>query len=82
MHLDGRLIYAKHITSKRKQLNQKAKQMHWLLGRSTLSVESKLSLYKVVLKYMLTCGIQLWGQPPIPTSISSIALNIRLFDPF
>jgi hypothetical protein len=29
--------------NKRKQLNQKAKQMHWLLGRrSTLSIESKL----------------------------------------
>jgi hypothetical protein len=31
MHLDRRMTWAKHIKTKRKQLNQKAKQMHWLL---------------------------------------------------
>jgi hypothetical protein len=36
MHLDRRLTWAKHIKPKRKQLNLKAKQMNWLLGRSTL----------------------------------------------
>jgi hypothetical protein len=36
--------------------------MHWLLGRrSTLSTESKLLLYKAVLKPIWTYGIQLWG---------------------
>jgi hypothetical protein len=36
--------------------------MHWLLRRrSTLSVESKLILYKAVLKHILTYVIQLWG---------------------
>jgi hypothetical protein len=41
----------KHIKTKRKQLNLKVKQMHWLLGRrSTLSIESKPFLYKAVLK--------------------------------
>jgi hypothetical protein len=36
--------------------------MHWLLGRrSTLSIESKLLLYKAVLKLIWTYGIQLWG---------------------
>jgi hypothetical protein len=50
MHLDRRLTRAKHIKAKRKQLNLKAKQMHWLLGRSTLSAESKLLLYKAELK--------------------------------
>jgi hypothetical protein len=35
--------------------------MHWLLGRSTLPVESKLLLYRAVLKPMWTYGIQLWG---------------------
>jgi hypothetical protein len=34
--------------------------MNWLLGISTLSVESKL-LYKTVFKYIWTYGIQLWG---------------------
>jgi hypothetical protein len=35
--------------------------MYWLLGRSTLSTESKLLLYKAVLKPTWTYGIQLWG---------------------
>jgi hypothetical protein len=43
MHLDRRLTWAKYIKTKRKQLNQTAKQMHWLLRRrSTLSMERKL----------------------------------------
>jgi hypothetical protein len=45
IHLDRRLTWAKHIKSKRGQLNQKAKQVHWLLGRSTLSIDSKLLLH-------------------------------------
>jgi hypothetical protein len=44
---------------KKKQLNEKAKQLQ--LGRiSTLSIESKLLLYKAVLKHIWTYGIQLW----------------------
>jgi hypothetical protein len=83
MHLDRRLTWAKHIKTKRKQLNLKAKQMNWLLGsRSTLSIESKLLLYKAVLKPIWTYGIQLWGQPPISISKSSSAFNPRLSDPF
>jgi hypothetical protein len=61
-HLDRRLTRAKHIKTRRKQFNLKAKQMHWLLGRrSTLSIESKLLLYKAVLKPIWTYGIQQWG---------------------
>lgn len=44
MHLDRRLTWAKHIETKGKQLNLKAKEMNWLLGRSTLSIGSKLLL--------------------------------------
>jgi hypothetical protein len=33
MHLNRRLTLVKHIETKRKQLNLKAKQMNWLLGR-------------------------------------------------
>jgi hypothetical protein len=73
----------KALPSLKTQLNLKAKQMHWLLGRrSTLSIESKLLLYKAVLKPIWTYGIQLWGQPPIPTSKSSSAFNPRLSDQF
>jgi hypothetical protein len=62
MHPDRRLTWAKHIKTKRKQLNLKAKRIHWLLGiRSTLSIESKLLLYKADLKPIWTYGIQLWG---------------------
>jgi hypothetical protein len=62
MHLDRRLTWAKHIKTKRKHLNIKAKQMHWLLGRrSKLSIESKLLLYKAVFTAMLSYRIQLWG---------------------
>jgi hypothetical protein len=51
MHLDGRLTCAKHIETKRKQLNLKAKKMRWILGRSsTVQIGSKLLLYKAVLK--------------------------------
>jgi hypothetical protein len=65
IHLDRRLTLAKHIQIKRKQLNQKDKQIHWLLGiRSTLSIENKLLLYKAVLKPIWTYRIQLWGTAP------------------
>jgi hypothetical protein len=51
---------AKSIKTKRKRLNLKAKQMHWLLGRrATLSIESKLLLYKAVLKPIWAFGIQI-----------------------
>jgi hypothetical protein len=62
MPLDRRLQWVRHIKTKRKQLNQKAKQMHWLLGRrSTISIEIKHLLYKAVLKPIWAYGIQLWG---------------------
>jgi hypothetical protein len=36
--------------------------MHWfLVDRSALSTESKLLLYKAVLKPIWTYGVQLWG---------------------
>jgi hypothetical protein len=51
MYIDRRLTWAKHIKTKRNQLNLKVKRMHCLLGRrSTRLTESKLPLYKAVLK--------------------------------
>jgi hypothetical protein len=50
-----------NFKSKRKQMNLKAKQMHWLLGRSTISNERKFLLYKAMLKQIWTYGIQPWG---------------------
>ena len=62
MHLDRRLTWRKHIWSKRKQLDTKVRSMYWLIGRkSHLSRESKIAIYKTILKPIWTYGIQLWG---------------------
>jgi hypothetical protein len=76
MHLDRRLTWAKHIKTKRKQLNQKLKQVHWLLGRrSTLSTKIKLLLYKAVLKPIWTYGI--WNSAMGTASNSNIEILQR-----
>lgn len=62
MHLDKRLTWKKHLLTKRKHLDLKVRKMYWLLGRSsTLSLESKLLLYKTMLVPVWSYGIQLWG---------------------
>lgn len=62
MHLDRRLTWKTHVQSKRKQLKIKLSKMYWLIGRkSKLSIESKLLLYKAILKPIWTYGVQLWG---------------------
>lgn len=62
MHLDRRLTWQKHILTKRCQLGLKLRKMYWMLGRkSKLSLESKVLLYKAMLKPIWTYGIQLWG---------------------
>ena len=62
MHLDRRMTWKKHITTKRQQLNIKLREMYWLIGRtSRLSIANKLLLYKLIIKPIWTYGIQLWG---------------------
>jgi hypothetical protein len=62
-HLDRRLTWRKHITTKRKQLDFKLRNLYWIIGRkSQLSLENKLLVYKVILKPVWTYGIQLWGK--------------------
>jgi hypothetical protein len=62
IHLDRRLTWPKHITTKRKQLDFKLRNIYWIIGRkSRLSFENELLVYKVVLKPVWTYGIQLWG---------------------
>ena len=47
IHLDRRLTWRKHIFTKRKALGLQSRKIHWLLsGRSQLSLENKLLLYK------------------------------------
>jgi hypothetical protein len=61
-HLDRRLTWRKHITTKRKQLDLKLWNLYWLIGQKPqLSLENKLLVYKVILKPVWTYGIELWG---------------------
>ena len=62
IHLDRRLTWQKHISSKHKQLRLKLSKIYWLIGRnSQLSLENKILLYKSILKPIWTYGIELWG---------------------
>ena len=62
IHLDRKLIWQKHIFTKRKALVLQSRKMYSLLGRkSKLSIENKLLLYKTILKPIWSYGIQLWG---------------------
>jgi hypothetical protein len=62
IHLDRRLTWRKHITTKRKQLDLQLRKLYWILGRkSHLSLEKKLLVYKAILKPIWTYGVQLWG---------------------
>lgn len=62
MHLDRRLTWRKHIWTKRKQLDYKIRNISWLIGRkSQLTDNSKMAIYKTIIKPIWTYGIQLWG---------------------
>lgn len=62
MHLDRRLTWKEHIKKKRKQVQLKVRQLHWLIGRNThTSLENKILIYKTIIKPIWTYGIQLWG---------------------
>ena len=51
IHLDRRLTWRKHITTKRKQLDLKLRNLYWIICRkSQLSFENKLLVYKVILR--------------------------------
>ena len=62
MILHGRMTWKRHIIDKSKQLKSKFKKFYWLIGRrSNLSAQSKIMLYKGILKPVWTYRIQLWG---------------------
>ena len=51
IQLDRKLIWPKHISTKRKQLDLELRKLYWIIGRkSYLSLENKLLLYKAILK--------------------------------
>ncbi|PNF38784.1 RNA-directed DNA polymerase from mobile element jockey [Cryptotermes secundus] len=62
LHLDSRLTWKQHITKKRKQVDLKVKDIHWIIGsKSSTSLDSKVLLYKTIIKPIWTYGIELWG---------------------
>jgi hypothetical protein len=62
LHLDRRLTWHKHISTKRKQLGITLTKMYWLfIRKSELSINNKLLVYKTILKPVWAHGIQLWG---------------------
>lgn len=61
-HLDRRQTWKHHIKKKRDELNHRFRSLYWLMGgKSKLSLNNKLIIYKAILKPVWTYGIQLWG---------------------
>jgi hypothetical protein len=62
LHLDSRLTWAQHLAKKRKQIDLKVKDLYRVIGRkSPALLESKVLLYKTIIKPIWTYGIELWG---------------------
>jgi hypothetical protein len=62
LHFDRRLTWKDHITTKRKQLQHKTRDLNWLIGKtSPLTLENRILIYKTVLKPIWIYGIELWG---------------------
>ena len=62
LHLDCKLNWSEHIRHKRDFLNLKLREYSWLIGRnSSLSLQSKRSVYSSIFKPVWTYGIELWS---------------------
>jgi hypothetical protein len=62
LHLDSRLTWKQHIAKKRRQIDQKVKDLHWIIGSNTnTSLDSKVLIYKTIIRPIWTYGIELWG---------------------
>ena len=62
IHLDEKLTWKTNIKAKRCQPELKLKNMICLINtRSQLSLDSKLTVYKTILRLIWTDGIELWG---------------------
>jgi hypothetical protein len=60
----GKLILSKkllYVTTERKQIHLKTKELNWLIKRSNLSLENKVLLHKTIIKPIWVYGIELWG---------------------
>ena len=62
MILVRRMTWKRHIVDKSKQLKSKFKKFYCIIGRrSNLNVQSKIILYKAILKPLWTYGIPTMG---------------------
>ena len=62
LHFDKQLNWKKHVTTTRKHLDLKSRDINWLIGKpSPLSLSNKLLIYKTVLRPVWAYGIELWG---------------------
>ena len=62
LHLDTQLTWKLRIKSIVEEIQKTRRQMHWLTSRkSKLSIESKLKIYKTIIKPIWSCGIPLCG---------------------
>lgn len=62
IHLDKKLTWKTHINKKQEQIKIKFRKLYWILNkRSKLNLESKILLYKAIIKPIWAYGIQLWG---------------------
>jgi hypothetical protein len=67
LHFDKQLNWKKHVTTTRKHLDLKFREIYWLIGkRSPLSLTNKLHIYNAVLKPVWTYGIELCGCTAAP----------------
>jgi hypothetical protein len=88
MHLDKRLSWAHHIRKKRLLLNQRRRNLYFLLNqKSKINLKNKLNLYKLLLVPIWSYGIQEWeaAKPSNPQKIQSFqtkTLRLRTGAPF
>jgi len=62
LHLDEKLKLKTHIKAKRRQLELKLKNMSWTINtRPQLSLDSKRTVYKTIMRPIWTYGIEIWG---------------------
>jgi hypothetical protein len=55
-------MWAQHIDKKIKHTELKVKDLYWVIGKkSPALLESKVLLYKTIIKPIWTYGIELWG---------------------
>jgi hypothetical protein len=72
----------KAYENKKKTAQAKSKTNALATQKKINTINRNKLPYNTVLKPTWTYGIQLWGQPPVPTHKSSSAFNPRLSGPF